>query len=103
MKVNLMIIALVGVFSFSCSTIQPISKSSDVRSYKNSNLVQMSSFTIATPDKDTLYIKTDDEIGSLLYNLWMEGCYDDTDTPTVVIGLKSDDFNELTKFTLAKN
>ncbi len=103
MKVNLMILALVGVFSFSCSSVQPISKNQNRRVYQNPYLVQMSPFTIATPDKDTLYIKTDDQTGILLYNLWMEGCYNDSDTQTVVIGLKADEFNELTKFTLAKN
>jgi hypothetical protein len=103
MKVNLIFVALAGIFSFSCSTVQPMSKNQGRKIYQNPYLVQMSPFTIATPDKDTLYIKTDDQTGILLYNLWMEGCYNDSDTQTVVIGVKSEEFSQLTKLTLAKN
>lgn len=102
MKINVILTLLAGLSVASCSTVQSVTLQ-QFREAQNTRLVQISNFTIVTQDRDTLYIQADDEIGGLLYNLWMEGCYDDPDTPTVVIKVNQEEFNELTRFSLAKN
>ena len=90
MKV-LRFIPLLSIFVLSgCSTVKT------AYTVKNSAyLVQLSDFTAATPGRDTLYIKTDCEIGCLLHSIWLSGVYNDTEPKTTVIEMTDKEFAKL--------
>lgn len=99
MKV-LRFIPLLSIFVLSgCSTVKT------AYTVKNSAyLVQLSDFTATTPGRDTLYIKTDCEIGCLLHTIWLSGAYNDTEPKTTVIEMSDKEFSQLlNKSIVARN
>ena len=100
MKV-LRFIPLLSIFVLSgCSTVKTTTAVNSNSTY----LVQLSDFTVATPARDTLYIKTDCEIGCLLHSIWMTGVYNDTEPKTTVIEMTEKEFAKLlNKSSFARN
>lgn len=103
MKFTPILALTILIFSSSCTTSR---KSLSIRYFQQqstNNLVQVSDFTITTSIRDTLYIKTENEIGVLLYEMWKIGAYEDTDPNCCVIGVNSAEFQKLMDKAIARN
>lgn len=101
MKFKLISAFSILLLASSCSTTEMAISTKEKQA--NQGLVQLSYFTIATVDRDTLYIQGEDEIGSLLYKMWENGTYSDTQPACKVIKLNQTEFQKLVENVLAKN
>ncbi len=103
MKFGLLSALSILILTSSCSTAE---KALSIRDFKQSakpNVVQVSYFTATTPDRDTLYIQVEDEIGNLLHKMWLTGVYNDTKPACTVISVNQEEFKKLIDKSIAQN
>lgn len=103
MKLGLLPGLSILILAASCSTAEKTLSIRDFQQRTTPNVVQVSYFTATTPDKDTLYIQVEDEIGNLLHKMWLTGVYDDTKPACTVISVNQEEFKKLIDKTIARN